>query len=223
VTPAHSAGPPEHARGPRLASFGESALLATFGDRIEPVLAERARALADAWESAGMGPAVPAYASTVLHFDPLEHSLLAVRRLARDFAMRALEPLARRMKTVEIPVRYDGDDLEEVARLSHLEVSEVVALHTAREYTAYFLGFLPGFAYLGELDPKIAAPRLSSPRERVPAGSVGIAGSQTGVYPRVSPGGWRLIGRTDVVLFDASRDPPSLIAAGDRVRFVAVP
>jgi inhibitor of KinA len=207
---------------PRLAPFGERALLATFGDRIDPDAAERARTLADAWEDAGIGPAIPAYASTVLHFDPLRHSVGALRRLARDLVGGAGTAVARASRTIEIPVRYDGEDLSDVARLSALDVDEIITLHSGREYTAYFLGFVPGFAYLGELDPRIVAPRLSAPRDRVPPGSVAVAGSQTGVYPRATPGGWRLIGRTDIVLFDPARDRPSLIHAGDHVRFVAI-
>lgn len=122
---------------------------------------------------------------------------------------------------IEIPTRYDGPDLLETAERSHLTVHELVAIHASREYRAFFLGFLPGFAYCGVLDPRIVAPRLQRPRERVVAGSVAIADGQTSVYPFDSPGGWRLIGRTDVRIFDPMRDSPALIRPGDRVRFVA--
>ncbi|MFJ4109827.1 5-oxoprolinase subunit B/C family protein [Oerskovia enterophila] len=123
---------------------------------------------------------------------------------------------------VEIPVVYDGEDLPDVAAWSGLSVAEVVARHTGREYVVAFGGFMPGFGYLSEVDPAIAAPRLATPRTRVPAGSVAIAGDLTAVYPRATPGGWRLLGRTDVELFDVDRDPPALLTAGTRVRFRAV-
>jgi inhibitor of KinA len=123
-------------------------------------------------------------------------------------------------REVDIPTYYDGPDLLETAERSKLSVDELVALHSGRTYRAFFLGFLPGFAYCGVLDPRIVAPRLERPRQRVPAGSVAIADGQTSVYPFDSPGGWRLIGRTDVSLFDATKDPPVLIRPGDRVRFV---
>jgi KipI family sensor histidine kinase inhibitor len=123
-------------------------------------------------------------------------------------------------RDVEIPTYYDGPDLVETAERSKLSVEELVALHSGRVYRAFFLGFLPGFAYCGVLDPRIVAPRLVRPRERVPAGSVAVADGQTSVYPLESPGGWRLIGRTDVRMFDSMREPPALIRPGDRVRFV---
>lgn len=122
-------------------------------------------------------------------------------------------------RLVEVPVVYDGADLEDVARLTG--VDDVVALHMAREYTVAFVGFAPGFAYLLGGDERLFVPRLETPRERVPAGSVAIAGPYSAVYPRESPGGWRLIGRAELVLFDAARSRPALLEPGDRVRFVA--
>lgn len=124
-------------------------------------------------------------------------------------------------RAVEIPTYYDGPDLVETAERSKLSVEALVSLHSGREYRAFFLGFLPGFAYCGVVDPRIVAPRLVRPRERVPAGSVAVADGQTSVYPFDSPGGWRLIGRTDLRMFDRAKDPPVLIRPGDRVRFVA--
>lgn len=123
-------------------------------------------------------------------------------------------------REVEIPTHYDGPDLLETAERSKLSVEELVALHSGRPYRAFFLGFLPGFAYCGVLDPRIVAPRLVRPRERVAAGTVAIADGQTSIYPFDSPGGWRLIGRTDVRIFDSTREAPALIRPGDRVRFV---
>jgi KipI family sensor histidine kinase inhibitor len=125
-------------------------------------------------------------------------------------------------RTVTIPVRYQGPDLAAVAELTGLDPAEVVARHTAATYTVAILGFAPGFPYLTGLDPGLTVPRLDTPRPRIPAGSVGLAGGQTCVYPGASPGGWRLIGSTDLPLFDPLREPPALLAPGDRVRFVAV-
>ena len=126
---------------------------------------------------------------------------------------------------IEIPVNYGGEygpDLDAVATFAGCSVDEVIKRHSSRTYRVYMLGFVPGFAYMGRVDPSLAAPRHRVPRERVPAGSVGIAGLQTGVYPVESPGGWQLIGHTTTVMFDANRDQPSLLAAGDLVRFVPV-
>lgn len=157
----------------------------------------------------------------VLRFDPLR---LDPREAERE-AERVVSSLGRAAATtgrsIEIPTEYDGPDLDETASRSRLSRDELITLHSGREYRAYFLGFLPGFAYCGMLDPRIVAPRLGRPRERVPAGAVAIADSQTAVYPLDSPGGWRLIGHTDERIFDAAKDPPTLIRPGDRVRFVA--
>ena len=201
---------------PRVLPFGESAFLVELGDTFDDALAARARDLADRWTH---GPAIPAYASVVLTFDgDAVTAERHVRELLRGDGAAA-RPVAE-PHLVEIPIRYDGPDLADVAKLSKMSVDDVIRRHSGREYTAYFLGFLPGWAYCGRLDPKILATRLDRPRERVPAGSVGIVDGQTGVYPYVSPGGWRLIGSTDAVMFDPSRDRPSLIHAGDRIRFV---
>jgi KipI family sensor histidine kinase inhibitor len=145
---------------------------------------------------------------------PRELDELAAAALAED------EPAAAPPPVHELAVVYDGPDLEEVARLTGLSVEEVVARHTAATYVVGFLGFAPGFGYLLDLDPALYVPRRHEPRTRVPGGTVGIAGPYSGVYPRESPGGWQLLGRTDAVLFDAAREPPALLAAGDRVRFV---
>jgi inhibitor of KinA len=156
-----------------------------------------------------------------VRFDPLRiapaDAEQEVMRLAKTYGRVAIED----GREVEIPTHYDGPDLVETAERSKLSVDELVALHSDRVYRAFFLGFLPGFAYCGVLDPRIVAPRLVRPRERVPAGSVAIADGQTSVYPFDSPGGWRLIGRTDLRVFDGAKDPPALIRPGDRVRFVA--
>ena len=154
-------------------------------------------------------------------FDPLRVAPANAEATALRLA-KTLGPVAKEQgREIEIPTLYDGPDLVETAERSRLSVDDLIALHAGREYRAFFLGFLPGFAYCGVLDPLIVAPRLLRPRERVPAGSVAVADGQTSVYPFDSPGGWRLIGRTDVRVFDSTRDSPALIRPGDRVRFVA--
>lgn len=201
--------------------FGDAAVLVELEQRMDPALVARAAAIADAWERAGHGPAIPAYASAVLRFDPgilaPDEALVVADALMRGVARAEPPPGGRE---VVIPVRYDGPDLDDVAERSGLSADALVEAHLARAVTAYFVGFMPGFAYCGPIDPRIVAPRLERPRPRVPAGSVAVADGQTGVYPTDSPGGWRLIGRTDLRVFDASRERPALIAAGDSVRFV---
>jgi len=165
----------------------------------------------------------PAYASILIDFDPLAIRHSGVERAAAElFAEAAAAPVPE-PRLVEIPVVYGGEygpDLEGVAALTGLTPDEVVAIHSGAEYLVYFLGFSPGFPYLGGMPESIAAPRLETPRRRVPAGSVAIGGRQTGVYPMASPGGWRIIGRTPLRLFDPAADPPTLLQMGDRVRFV---
>ena len=139
---------------------------------------------------------------------------------AVDWTQFGSSDVERPQRTVELPVSYDGADLASVAEHAGVSTAEVVAFHTATEYTVRFCGFSPGFGYLDGLDPRLHVPRHRSPRTSVPAGSVAIAGAFTGVYPRSSPGGWQLIGRTDAVLWDVRRDPPALLTPGTRVRFV---
>ena len=165
----------------------------------------------------GVVDIVPGYSTVLLTGDPAR---LDLPRLARDLPSLELRPAESVTgRLVEIGVRYDGEDLDEVCELTGLAAEEVVGLHTAPDYVVAFLGFSPGFPYLVGLDEALHVPRRATPRTSVPAGSVGLAGDQTGVYPTASPGGWRLIGRTDVVLFDINRNPPALLAPGDKVRF----
>ncbi len=211
---------------PTFFPSGDSALLVTLGDRIDLATNRRAHALAARLAEAplpGLGEAVPGYTALLVHYDPLvldyEQVLAWVEaRLGETSAADLPEP-----RRIEVPVVYGGEygpDLEFVAQHNGLTPEEVVRRHTSRDYPVYLIGFTPGFPYLGGLDERIAAPRLPSPRPRVPAGSVGIAGQQTGIYPVDSPGGWRLIGWTPLRLFDPEQEPPSLFAPGDLVRFV---
>lgn len=201
--------------------FGDRAFLIELEQRRDPALVARSRAIADAWEARGIGPAIPAYASVLVHFDPARLSGADARALAETtLADTAALPEPQPGPVIVVPVRYDGPDLGETAARSGLSVDALVGLHAATTYTAWFVGFLPGFAYLGPVDPRIVAPRRPSPRSRVPSGAVAVADGQTAIYPADSPGGWQLIGTTDLRVFDPAAEPMARIRAGDRVRFV---
>jgi KipI family sensor histidine kinase inhibitor len=166
----------------------------------------------------GVVELVPAYRTVLIVAEPDWGGMLD--ELAATLPELELPPAeAVAGETVEVPVRYDGEDLPEVARLTGLSAEEVVRRHSAPEYTVAFLGFSPGFPYLVGLDPALEVPRRDTPRTSIPAGSVGLAGNQTGIYPTASPGGWQLIGRTELKLFDPGRDPPALLAPGAHLRF----
>lgn len=208
---------------PSFAPLGDSALQVVFGDRLDPALNRRALAFSQALAALpGLTDCVPAYASLTLHYDALVWTYGELIDAIEPFLATADNPdEASRLLT--IPVCYGGEhgpDLDEVARHCRLSPPEVIARHSHGEYRVYFLGFAPGFAYLGGLDPVLAMPRHAVPRPGVPAGAVGIAGAQTGIYPQAGPGGWQLIGRTPLRLFDPRREPPCLLAPGDTVRFV---
>lgn len=219
--------------GARIVAFGDAAFLVVLGERISVALNRRTRALDDAVRAAlptahGWDVPVPAYASLLVPYDPERLTARDAReRLAAVVAAIDAAPLPRERPSpvVEIPVRYGGDDgpdLAEVAERLALTPDEVVAIHAGRTYRVFLLGFVPGFAYLGTLPSRLVLPRRATPRARVPAGSVAIAGRQTAVYPFSTPGGWHLIGRTDERLWDPTADPPARFAPGDRVRFVAI-
>ena len=207
-----------------LVPFGDSALLVKFGDEIDLSTNQRVQAL-DALLSAnphqGFIESVPAYATLLVIYDPLIVTHTQVSDWVRMEMERSLEGLSRKPRRIRVPVRYEGEDLDFVALFHHMSTREVVRIHTSREYTVYMMGFTPGFAYMGKLDDAIATPRLATPRTRVEAGSVGIAGAQTGIYPIASPGGWRILGRTSLQLFDLAADPPFLFSPGDLVSFVS--
>lgn len=167
----------------------------------------------------------PAYCSLMITFDACRVDHAEVETVLREFEARAESTRPPKPRTVEIPVCYDSEfapDLEDVATSHALKPEDVVRFHTSRTYHAYFLGFAPGFAYLGDLPDEIVSPRLDVPRKKVPAGSVAIAGRQTAVYPFTIPGGWRLIGRTPLALFRPDRKPMELISIGDQVRFRSI-
>lgn len=201
----------------RILPSGTTALLVEL-EALDDVLALYA-ALADQRPD-GVVDVVPAARTVLLVTDPAVTSLAAV-----EAAVRRTEPQRDRRdagEVVELPVVYDGEDLADVAALMELQPAEVIRRHTGEEWTVAFGGFAPGFGYLMSTSGQWNIPRRSSPRTRVPAGSVALAGEFSGVYPRESPGGWQLIGRTEVAVFDLSRDPAALLRPGNRVRFVDV-
>ena len=174
---------------------------------------------------AGVRNLHPAYCSLLIKFDALRMEHDELELILRQYLERLAEVKLPEPRHVGIPVCYGGEfgpDLAEVCKLGGMTEGQAIDLHASVEYLVYFLGFVPGFAYLGELPEELVAPRLAAPRKRVPADSVGIAGNQTGVYPFATPGGWRLIGRTPVQMFRAENDGLSLLSIGDRVRFTPI-
>jgi KipI family sensor histidine kinase inhibitor len=206
----------------QVTAAGDRALLVTVGRIIDPELLGQVlaleRALADRKPS-GLLSTVPAYASLLCHYDPDVTDAARLEAIIRQFdgQVDASVPVG---PVVDVPTRYDGPDLADVALKTDLTPARVIEAHAAREYLVYCIGFAPGFTYCGTLPEQLEVPRLASPRLRVSAGSIGIAGRQTGIYAVESPGGWNLIGRTDLRLFDPAADPPARFKPGDRLRFV---
>lgn len=208
---------------PRYRAVGDGALLVEFAPRIAPEVNARVRALLAAFDAdppPGLRDLVPAYRTLLIVYDPtvLRHAAL----LERLRALAAVPSSAAPPRLVTLSAAYGGafgPDLAAVAAHTGLTQEEVIARHAAGRYPVYFLGFSPGFPYLGGLDPALHTPRLPEPRLRVPAGAVGIGGAQTGIYPAVTPGGWRIIGQTPVRLYDPAAPDPFLLRAGDELRF----
>ncbi len=212
----------------RIVPAGDAALVVEFEERIDPAISARGAALADALQAehiAGVRDIVPTYRSVTVYFDP--------RRTDQPQLVETVERLATTPVTADrpsrppivVPVCYGGaygPDLPDVASYANLSEADVVDIHSGGRYRVMMLGFTPGFAYMGAVDARIAAPRLATPRASVARGSVGIAKEQTGIYPGETPGGWRLIGRTPLRPFDMSRPEPFLFHAGDEVRFVPI-
>ena len=210
----------------RVVAAGDSALVAEFPERIDPDINQRALALAarlrGEWGEI-LRDVVIGYCTVTVYFNPRHVDARwlegEIRAAARD-AENGERPAPR---TIEVPVCYDpalGPDLEDVAAFGACSVADVIALHTTPTYRVYVVGFVPGFAYLAEVDQRIARPRRTAPRTAVPAGSVAIAGGQTGIYPKVTPGGWNIIGRTPLKPYDPGREDPFLFRVGDDVRFI---
>ena len=212
----------------RFRICGDRAMLVEYGEGVALAVNEKVRAMAlviAQRKPAGVDTIIPAYRSLAIGYDPLtvspENLQARLLSLEGELENAAIEP----PRTVEIPVLYGGQagpDLAFVAAHNQLTPDEVIQIHCQAPYPIYAVGFAPGFCYLGGLDPRLRTPRLETPRTRVPAGSVGIADMQTGVYPSDSPGGWQLIGRTPLNLFNPLKTDPFLYRAGDRIRFVPI-
>ncbi|MDO4260576.1 MAG: 5-oxoprolinase subunit PxpB [Eubacteriales bacterium] len=214
--------------GRRILPAGDCALTVEFGNAIDEALNRKVQRLNENLKRAdipGIVETVPTFRSLMVTYDP---SRIGFEKLKKELSALPAEDGAgdgASRRVVEIPVCYGGaygEDLKDVAAHAGMTEEEVIRLHSSVEYNIYMLGFLPGFPYLGGLDRRLFTPRLDNPRTKIPAGSVGIGGEQTGIYPLESPGGWRLIGRTPLKLYDPEREEPFLYQAGDYIRFVPI-
>ncbi len=212
----------------QVVAAGDTVFLVEYANRLDTSINERVVALwhtLDEMRIPGVRDLVPAYRSLGVYFDPLRTDVDRLLSLLESAAAAPWTAPEAPVDVIRVRVCYDGElgpDLEAVAAMADLSVDAVIKAHTAPVYRVFMLGFTPGFAYMGPVDPRIAASRRDTPRVKVPAGSVGIAGPQTGIYPSETPGGWMLVGRTPVRPFDPSRTPVFLFKAGDRVRFDAI-
>lgn len=211
-----------------IVPLGDCAAIVRFGSEISPNIHRQCMAFSDELERrpiAGTGDIVPTFCAVTVHYDPMRLTFASLSKEIRKRIKRLKPAPGNRRRVVEIPVCYQGGfapDLDRVAHHAGLTPEEVVRIHSAADYLIYMLGFLPGFAYLGGLDKRLHTPRLEHPRTLIPAGSVGIGGEQTGIYPLASPGGWHLIGRTPVKPYDADREQPFLYQSGESIRFVPI-
>ncbi|WP_062261314.1 5-oxoprolinase subunit PxpB [Endozoicomonas arenosclerae] len=212
--------------------LGDSALLLSFGNQISPQINQKVHAAAERLRQARLDSVielVPAYTTLTVYYDPCRITSGQPYEMIKEQVLNRLQNLESKKvgtgKLIEIPTCYDKEfapDLEQVAKHCQLSPEEVIGLHTSATYDVYFLGFAPGFPFLGGMNKKLATPRLENPRQKIPAGSVGIAGEQTGVYPLATPGGWQLIGHTPISLVDFEKESPTLLKPGDKIRFKAI-
>ena len=218
---------------PRILPASDSAILIEFGDSIDYETNARVYALQSEIENSDLGTSVvefiPSYRSLLVEYDVSEYLYADLQERVNDLigttTVSGDAEMSSEQDAHQIPVAYGGDygpDLENVAKHAGLTQEEVIAIHSGTDYRVFMLGFAPGFPYLGGMDSRIACPRLATPRTLVPAGAVGIAESQTGVYPNPSPGGWQIIGRTPIKLFDVDADPPCAMLPGTKVTFVPI-
>jgi KipI family sensor histidine kinase inhibitor len=210
---------------PRFLLAGDSGLVIEFGNQVSPEINAKVRKLLlylEKFHLEGVKEVVPTYRSLLVHYDPSSCSLEKLQSELKKAADKSVTIPLSAARKFTVPIKYGGrygPDLADVAAHNKITVEDVIRIHSNTDYLVYMIGFTPGFPYLGELPESIACPRLITPRVKVPAGSVGIAGTLTGIYPVESPGGWRLIGRTPLRLFDERSSPPCLLQAGDYVRF----
>src|SRR5687768_12233898 len=213
---------------PRLLPLGDSSLLIELGQEIDLTVNQRVHALASLIEASsinGLIETVPAYATLLVHYDPSILSFTQLQKYLRTKVDFVEEIAHQKRRRVEVPVQYGGEygvDLESVARKLQLGVADLIRLHSETIYTVYMMGFTPGFPYMGKLPSELVLPWLETPRTHVPAGTVAIAGSQTGIYSIDSPGGWHLIGWTPLKLFDPESESVFLFSPGDEVKFIII-
>ena len=212
----------------RIVAAGDAALVVELPSRVDPLINATLVALADALRTrcgSSVLDAVVGYCTLTVYFDPIRVDPVWLEGEVRALALDAEAVIPAEGPLIDVPVCYGGDlgpDLDDVAARLGCRAEEVIALHASREYRVYVVGFVPGFAYMGTVDDRLALPRRSSPRTKVPAGSVAIAAGQTGIYPMETPGGWHILGRTPLRPFDPQRSEPVLFRPGDRVRFVPI-
>lgn len=212
----------------KILTAGDSSLLIEFGSEINTEINRKITAtvqLMKAQHIEGVVDIIPAFCSLLINYDPRVISYDELKNRMKDLVKVDIKAEAGNKRVFEIPVCYGGEygpDIENIAKHAGLSVEEVIEIHSSRDYLIYMLGFLPGFTYLGGLDERIHTPRLANPRVKINAGSVGIGGSQTGIYPLDSPGGWQLMGMTPVKTYDPERQVPILVEAGDYIRFVPI-
>lgn len=214
---------------PTISPVGDCAISIDFGQVIDPKINRQIRQVIEQiklLQLDGIIELVPTYCALLVQYDAMVYTYSDICRILIPILQESVTDSANeRVTIVEIPTIYGGEygpDLGFVASHNHISEAEVVSIHSGTDYLVYMLGFIPGFTYLGGMDPRIATPRLSSPRTLIPAGSVGIAGEQTGTYPSDSPGGWQIIGRTPVTMYDMSKEQAALLQAGDYVRYVSI-
>lgn len=211
-----------------ILTAGDSSLLIQFGNEISPEINQRIKATVQLMREQhieGVLDVIPAFCSLLINYDPRVISYSEITKRIRKLLKVEMKAEDEKKKVFEIPVCYGGKygpDLAYIAEHAGMTEEEVIALHSSKDYLIYMLGFLPGFCYLGGLDERLHTPRLATPRIKIDAGSVGIGGSQTGIYPMDSPGGWQLMGMTPVKTYDPEREVPILVEAGDYIRFVPV-
>lgn len=211
-----------------ILTAGDSSILIEFGKEISPEINRKIKATVQLMKEQhieGVVDVIPAFCSLLINYDPRVISYDEIRERMQNLVKVDAKSGEEKKKIYEIPVCYGGEygpDIENIAANAGLSVEEVIKIHSSRDYLIYMLGFLPGFCYLGGLDERIHTPRLANPRIKINAGSVGIGGSQTGIYPLDSPGGWQLMGMTPVKTYDPEREVPILVEAGDYIRFVPI-
>ena len=212
----------------RILTAGDSSLLVEFGKEISPEINRKITATVQLMKEQhieGVVDVIPAFCSLLVNYDPRVITYDEIKKRMQNLVKVDVRSSEEKKKIFEIPVCYGGEygpDIENIAEHAGLSVEEVIKIHSSRDYLIYMLGFLPGFCYLGGLDERIHTPRLANPRIKINAGSVGIGGSQTGIYPLDSPGGWQLMGMTPVKTYDPKREAPILVEAGDYIRFVPI-